>query len=67
MKYAVGDRIKLTDAVAQYCNGPYYEAPPGTTGVIAETQQYPCYGVTLDDGKTMMGGYFEHELERSDD
>ncbi len=62
MRFRVGDRIKLSESVAKYCGGPFYEAPPGTTGTIMETIHYPCYGVRLDDGKTMLGGYHEHEL-----
>ena len=67
MKFQVGDRIKLTEAVAEFGGGPFYEAPPGTTGTIKETVQWPVYGVTLDDGKTHMGGYHEHELELLED
>jgi hypothetical protein len=66
VKYKVGDRIRLTEAVSRFRDGPYYEAPPGTTGTIMEADGKGdlVYGVNLDDGLTVMGGYHEHELEK---
>jgi hypothetical protein len=72
MKFKVGDRVRVTEAVREFLDGELYEPPPGTEGTIREAGKVgDVYGVELydrlwheyPDGRHLLSGYHEHELE----